>query len=120
MRQQNSSANAWQSGNDSTDDGSVTNDDVRVHAVVSGLVQGVGYRYFAVNEASRLGISGWVRNCCDGSVEVEAQGSADAVSAMIEALKAGPRWGRVDHVQTAKIPLSDDKASGFCVCRDAF
>ncbi|WEV72310.1 acylphosphatase [Bifidobacterium sp. ESL0790] len=120
MRRQNGSANARQLGNAGADDGSAANGDVRVHAVVSGLVQGVGYRYFAVNEASRLGVSGWVRNRRDGSVEVEAQGSADAVSAMVEVLKSGPRWGHVDHVRTEEIPLSNNKDSGFRVRRDAF
>ncbi|MDF7663282.1 acylphosphatase [Bifidobacterium sp. ESL0763] len=72
--------------------------EVRVRAVVTGMVQGVGYRYFTVNAASRLGVAGWVRNRRDGSVEVEAQGDAEAVSALVKTLNDGPRWGHVDHV----------------------
>ena len=49
---------------------------VRKHIVVNGLVQGVGFRYFTVTQARRLGVRGWVRNCRDGSVELEAQGSS--------------------------------------------
>lgn len=45
---------------------------VRKHIVVTGLVQGVGFRYFTVTQARRLGVQGWVRNCRDGSVELEA------------------------------------------------
>ena len=57
---------------------------VRKHIVVNGLVQGVGFRYFTVTQARRLGVRGWVRNCRDGSVELEAQGSSDAVQALVE------------------------------------
>jgi hypothetical protein len=48
----------------------------RLHAVVHGRVQGVGFRYFVMREARALGLSGWVRNQADGSVEVEAEGAA--------------------------------------------
>ena len=62
---------------DESEEGAVpvsSSDDIRVHAVVAGLVQGVGFRYFTVMTAGKLGLGGWVRNCYDGSVEVEAQG----------------------------------------------
>ena len=57
---------------------------VRKHIVVNGLVQGVGFRYFTVTQARRLGIQGWVRNCRDDSVDLEAQGSSDAVVKMAQ------------------------------------
>ena len=63
---------------DESEEGAVpvsSSDDIRVHAVVAGLVQGVGFRYFTVMTAGKLGLGGWVRNCYDGSVEVEAQGT---------------------------------------------
>ena len=63
---------------------------VRKHIVVTGLVQGVGFRYFTVTQARRLGVQGWVRNCRDGSVELEAQGSSDAVQALVEQLAMRP------------------------------
>ena len=46
---------------------------VRVHVTVSGMVQGVGYRYFTVTGARKLGLAGWVRNLMNGDVELEAQ-----------------------------------------------
>lgn len=93
---------------------------IRVRAVVTGMVQGVGYRYFAVNEAHRCGVAGWVRNRLDGSVEVEAQGERTLVSAFVERLGHGPQWGRVDHVETTEIPLCDNEGFEFRVRRDAF
>lgn len=84
--------------------------EVRVHATVSGLVQGVGYRYFAVTAARRLGLTGWVRNRRDGDVELEAQGPRDDVDALIARLRVGPRWSRVDHVAVRTIPLQGETA----------
>ncbi|WEV65655.1 acylphosphatase [Bifidobacterium sp. ESL0764] len=92
---------------------------IRVRAVVSGLVQGVGYRYFAVNEARRCDVAGWVRNRLDGSVEAEAQGEQSLVAAFVERLGHGPQWGRVDHVETTEIPLADNEGFEFRVRRDA-
>lgn len=80
---------------------------VRVHAVVSGLVQGVGFRYFTVTVAHDLGLTGWVRNLRDGDVEVEAQGPVDRVSALCARLGEGPRWSRVDCVATREVPVED-------------
>ena len=72
---------------------------IRVHTLVSGLVQGVGYRYFAYQAARRIGVTGWVRNLRNGDVEVEAQGTRSQVDAFIAQLHIGPRWGRVDRVE---------------------
>jgi acylphosphatase len=63
---------------------------VRVHAVVSGHVQGVGYRWFVSGLAASAGLSGWAHNLPDGDVEVELEGPADAVRAAVAAL-GGPR-----------------------------
>lgn len=57
---------------------------VRKHIVVTGMVQGVGFRYESVRAARRIGIVGWVRNCMDGSVELEIQGEPEPVAQMIE------------------------------------
>lgn len=67
-------------------------------AVVSGRVQGVGFRFFAERAARELGVCGWVRNLPDGSVETVAEGEEDAVSRYLSRLKAGPRSSRVDSV----------------------
>ncbi len=64
----------------------------RLHALVYGYVQGVGYRMFVQERASRLGLTGWVRNLPDGSVEVTAEGEQEALEQLVEWLKQGP-WG---------------------------
>ncbi len=71
---------------------------VRAHAVVTGRVQGVGFRFSTVDEARRLGVRGWVRNEADGSVEVEVEGERAAVEALVRFLHRGPPGARVDDV----------------------
>lgn len=65
---------------------------------VSGVVQGVGYRYATYDEARRLGLSGWVRNRANGDVEALACGEADALAAFERWLWQGPRAARVSNV----------------------
>ena len=67
--------------------------------VVRGRVQGVGFRWFVEREAKTLGISGWVRNNFDGSVEVLATGTRDQLSGLRSRLQEGPRAARVDNVE---------------------
>ena len=85
-------------------------DVVRKHMVITGLVQGVGFRYFTVIRARQLGVSGWVR-----SVEVEAQGSQESVQALVKQLKLGPRWSDVRHIDIQDVPVKDDAPSAFRV-----
>jgi len=66
---------------------------------VRGRVQGVGFRWFVESEARNLGISGWVRNNPDSSVEVLAMGSRDQLSNLRSRLQQGPRAARVDDVE---------------------
>ena len=68
--------------------------------VVSGRVQGVGFRYFTQDTARREGVTGWVRNLPDGGVEalVEGEAEAEAVTRVERALRTGPRGARVDRV----------------------
>jgi acylphosphatase len=66
-----------------------------VHIRVEGRVQGVGYRAFVEMRAAELGLTGWVRNRRDGSVEAVLQGSPDAVEAVLDACRAGPPASRV-------------------------
>ncbi len=65
---------------------------------MSGRVQGVGYRDWMVAEATRLGVSGWVRNLGDAQVEAVVHGDAAAVDALIAACRRGPGYARVDDV----------------------
>jgi len=69
-----------------------------VHVRIEGRVQGVGYRYFALEKALALGLTGWVRNLADGQVEGQAQGPREALHAWIKELKRGPQMARVSHV----------------------
>lgn len=61
-----------------------------VHILLSGRVQGVGFRYFAIRKAEELQINGWVKNNTDGRVEIEAEGEADQLSVFTDWLKTGP------------------------------
>jgi acylphosphatase len=69
-----------------------------VLVVVNGLVQGVGFRYFALHRARQLGLAGYVRNLPDGSVEAEAEGEEKRLSDFIEYLRSGPPGARVDNL----------------------
>jgi acylphosphatase len=82
---------------------------VRLH--IQGRVQGVWYRGWAVDQAQELGLSGWVRNRRDGSVEALISGPEPAVQAMIERCRRGPSAARVDHL--AEVPVSEAAGPGF-------
>ncbi len=79
---------------------------VRVHIVVEGLVQGVGFRWFVYRKAEALGVTGWVRNLYNGSVEIEAEGDRSLLEAFINDVKVGPRSA---HVTNLKIEWKDSK-----------
>jgi acylphosphatase len=64
--------------------------------VIRGRVQGVGFRWFVVREARRLGLRGYARNLDDGGVEVVATGEAAALDQLLERLRQGPPGARVD------------------------
>ncbi len=71
--------------------------------LISGQVQGVGFRWFAARHAEQLGLRGWVRNLRDGRVEVVAVGEAHRLTELERLLCAGPRSGSVDHVEKLAI-----------------
>jgi len=74
-------------------------------------VQGVGFRYATAHEAERLGLTGWVRNCPDGSVETEFQGERESLDAMLAWCERGPALARVDRVQPSWLDADADYAS---------
>jgi acylphosphatase len=72
----------------------------RLSAKVHGLVQGVGFRYFVRRQASALGLSGYVRNAADGSVEVVAEGGRLMLERLLRELERGPLGAEVERVDT--------------------
>ena len=76
----------------------------RIAFLVSGDVQGVGFRYFTREQASAAGLAGWVRNRFDGKVEGEAEGSEVALAAFVDQLRRGPVTASVDSVGTHPVP----------------
>ena len=77
---------------------------LRFHILVSGRVQGVGYRYFTRDKASKLGVSGWVKNLPDGRVEAEIQGEEQLLLDFLSILRKGPPLGRVRDIVKNEIP----------------
>jgi acylphosphatase len=76
-----------------------TNDHA-LSAIIHGAVQGVGFRYSCYQIAVQRGLTGWVRNGEDGSVEVWAEGPQDELEVLLKWLKRGPRWARVNEVES--------------------
>ena len=72
--------------------------DIRAHVLISGMVQGVGYRFSTMHEAKQLRLSGWVRNLPDGRVEAVFEGSMADVSSMLQWCHKGPRAAVVKDV----------------------
>jgi acylphosphatase len=66
---------------------------------ITGRVQGVFFRAWIRDEARAIGVSGWVRNCNDGSVEAHVEGETDGVEELIDLMREGPPGARVDDVQ---------------------
>ena len=82
--------------------------------VVSGRVQGVGFRYFVQEAATVEGLIGWVRNLPDGRVEILAEGDAEAVERFSRHIERGPSLARVERVETAEETPSG-RAGSFTV-----
>ncbi len=82
---------------------------VRKHIVYLGYVQGVGVRYRAAEAARQFGVTGWVRNCSDGSVEMEAEGTVRDLEDMMLAIEKNP-WAAIENVRVHNIPLQNDSS----------
>lgn len=80
----------------------------RLHAIISGRVQGVSFRHYTTLKANELGITGWVMNRRDGRVEVAAEGSHQALQAMLDFLHDGSPHARVDHVEAQWLEASGE------------
>ena len=82
---------------------------------VSGIVQGVGFRYFAQVAADRLHLSGYARNLRDGRVEVYAVGAAEQMAKLRSALERGPRGASVDEVAEEHAAIDANYEFGFVI-----
>jgi acylphosphatase len=87
---------------------------IRLEAVVRGRVQGVGFRYFVLREASRLGLRGWVANEADGSVRCVAEGPKTALEALLAVLREGPSGAVIGSVSEDWLPAAG-RFEGFGV-----
>lgn len=85
---------------------------------MSGIVQGVGYRYFAHRTASRLGLSGFTRNLRDGRVEVYAIGQGPSLTALRLELERGPAAASVEAVSEQEVPVQEEYLRGFSIEHD--
>ncbi|RIV87522.1 acylphosphatase [Aurantiacibacter zhengii] len=72
------------------------------HLIIHGRVQGVFYRDWTVSTAQELGVSGWVRNLPDGTVEAHLEGERDAIEAMIGRMQDGPPAAKVERIERAE------------------
>ena len=79
---------------------------VRLDATVIGRVQGVGFRYFVLNEAMALGLTGWVANSPGGAVRCVAEGPRDSLESLESRLHDGPASAIVERVSTAWMPAT--------------
>jgi len=87
---------------------------VRVHVVVEGLVQGVGFRWFVAHHADALSLRGFVRNLYNGKVEIEAEGERSLIEEFIKEVKVGPRAAHVSDMKFEwQEPNSQNSVEGF-------
>ena len=84
---------------------------IRKHIIFYGRVQGVGFRYYAVQKANQLGLTGWVKNLYDGSVEMEVEGREELIDQLIIFLQ-NRTYIWIERIDAKKIPLQQD--SSFC------
>jgi acylphosphatase len=85
-----------------------------LHLIVHGQVQGVFYRNSMRREAQRMSVSGWVRNCDDGTVEAMVQGAAEAVDLLLQWAHRGPEHARVERVD---VRAGEGSYMGFVILR---
>ncbi len=75
----------------------------RYQVIVSGIVQGVGFRYSALKKANELGVTGWIKNRIDGKVETIIEGDEERISQMVSWIKKGPIQSKVTEVEVNEL-----------------
>lgn len=86
--------------------------DARLHVIVEGMVQGVGFRWFVARQAEARRLRGFVRNCADGSVEIDAEGERALLEEFLREVRRGPRSAEVTDTAIEWLP-SKGGISGF-------
>lgn len=92
-------------------------DTISKHLIISGRVQGVGFRYFTYRAAKELNIKGWVKNLQDGTVETVFTGSPENVNNMQEKLKEGPARAKVQNIEEVEPTTDTDSFQDFSIRR---
>ncbi len=90
---------------------------VRIHAIVTGHVQGVGFRAFTRHHATQKKLQGWVRNRANGTVELEAEGPRNVLEAFLSILHEGPQYSRVSQI-SVDWKDANRQTQGFVILRD--
>ena len=93
----------------------MTSDETVVSLLISGRVQGVGFRWFVAGQAARLGVTGWVRNLSDGRVEIEANGPSRALEHFEKSVSMGPPLARVVYVEKQDVTLDVSSYNSFTI-----
>jgi acylphosphatase len=81
---------------------------IQLHIIVSGKVQGVGYRYFSQMKAVQYGVTGWAKSLSDGSVEIVAIGTTDQLEPFIEDLRVGNPFSTIDDIKITESEKTED------------
>lgn len=87
---------------------------IKVRIIVKGLVQGVGFRYFALKRAREYGINGYAKNLYNGDVEIEAEGEKNLINELIRDLKIGPSRSRVTALNVEEV-VNENKYEDFSI-----
>ncbi|MDO4810135.1 MAG: acylphosphatase [Eubacteriales bacterium] len=82
---------------------------IRRHYIIKGTVQGVGFRYRAYHAAEHCGVTGWVRNLYDGSVEMEAEGDPEDIREMFSLIERGP-FINIEDMEVKEIPIQESRS----------
>lgn len=90
---------------------------VTAHWVVTGRVQGVGFRWFVREQARRWGVRGWVRNRSDGSVEIAASGLPESIEGLLAAVRRGPDHSAVSDVRLEPGRIEPDVQDPFSILK---